>query len=144
MSKRRKGFPSEKKVKRGVRIVHGNKELSEKLGWNDLCPCGSGRRFKRCCMKTGCFRWRESGSLLLENEKRPVRLARPGRVLLQNREPNISFPPSPALMGHFDLSDLSHPKAESAARLHDLFTRIAISSALRLRLRPSISWLPQN
>jgi len=44
-SKRRKGFPSETQVKRGVRIVHGNKELSEKLGRNDLCPCGSRRRF---------------------------------------------------------------------------------------------------
>jgi len=31
-SKRRKGFPSETQVKRGVRVVHGNKELSEKLG----------------------------------------------------------------------------------------------------------------
>ncbi len=44
-SKRRKGSSSETQVKRGVRIVHGNKELSEKLGRNDLCPCGSGRRF---------------------------------------------------------------------------------------------------
>jgi uncharacterized protein YecA (UPF0149 family) len=44
-SKRRKGFPSEMNVKRGVRLVHGNKELSEKLGRNDLCPCGSGRSF---------------------------------------------------------------------------------------------------
>src|SRR4051812_545865 len=30
MSKRRKGFPSEAKVKRGVRVVHGDKELAEK------------------------------------------------------------------------------------------------------------------
>ena len=44
-SKRRKGFPSETHVKRGVRVVHGNKELTEKLGRNDLCPCGSGHRF---------------------------------------------------------------------------------------------------
>jgi len=44
-SKRRKGFPSETNVKRGVRLVPGNKELSEKLGRNDLCPCGSGRSF---------------------------------------------------------------------------------------------------
>jgi uncharacterized protein YecA (UPF0149 family) len=44
-SKRRKGFPSETQVKRGVRVVHGNKELFEKLGRNDLCPCGSGRGF---------------------------------------------------------------------------------------------------
>jgi len=44
-SKRRKGFPSETQVKRGVRMVHGNKELFEKLGRNDLCPCGSGRSF---------------------------------------------------------------------------------------------------
>ncbi len=44
-SKRRKGFPSETQVKRGVRVVHVTKELSEKLGRNDLCPCGSGRCF---------------------------------------------------------------------------------------------------
>src|SRR5260370_13158301 len=73
MSKRRKGFASEKKVKRGVRIVHGNKELSEKAGRSDLCPGGSGRRFKKCCLKKGCFRRRESGPLHLANEKLPVR-----------------------------------------------------------------------
>ncbi len=55
MSKRRRGFPSETQVKRGVRIVHGDKQLEEKLGRNDLCPCGSGRRFKKCCLKKGCF-----------------------------------------------------------------------------------------
>ena len=44
-SKRRKGFPSETQVKRGVRIVHGDKQLSEKLGRNDPCPCGSARSF---------------------------------------------------------------------------------------------------
>ena len=44
-SKRRKGFPSETQVKGGVRVVHGNKEFSEKLGRNDLCPCDSGRSF---------------------------------------------------------------------------------------------------
>jgi uncharacterized protein YecA (UPF0149 family) len=46
MSKRRRGFPSETIVGRGERIVHGGKELLEKLGDNDLCPCGSGRRFQ--------------------------------------------------------------------------------------------------
>ncbi|MCC6981374.1 MAG: SEC-C domain-containing protein [Candidatus Melainabacteria bacterium] len=45
-SKRRRGFPSESRVKRGRRIVHGGKELEEKLGRRDLCPCGSGRRFQ--------------------------------------------------------------------------------------------------
>jgi uncharacterized protein YecA (UPF0149 family) len=55
MSKRRKGFPSEANVKRGLRVVHGNKELVEKVGRNDLCPCGSGARFKKCCRNTGCF-----------------------------------------------------------------------------------------
>jgi uncharacterized protein YecA (UPF0149 family) len=44
-SKRRKGFPSETQVKRGVSVVHGDKQLSEKLGRNDPCPCGSGRSF---------------------------------------------------------------------------------------------------
>ena len=45
-SKRRNSFPSETAVKRGRRFVHGDVELLEKLGRNDLCPCGSGRRFQ--------------------------------------------------------------------------------------------------
>ena len=44
--KRRKSFPSESRVKRGRRFVHGDIELIEKLGRDDLCPCGSGRRFQ--------------------------------------------------------------------------------------------------
>ncbi len=55
MSKRRRGFPSEARVKRGRRVVHGDKELLEKVGRNDLCPCGSGQRFKKCCRNTGRF-----------------------------------------------------------------------------------------
>jgi uncharacterized protein YecA (UPF0149 family) len=55
MSKRRRGFPSEAQVKRGLRVVHGDKELVEKLGRNDLCPCGSGKRFKKCCLRGGRF-----------------------------------------------------------------------------------------
>jgi SEC-C motif len=45
-SKRRKGYLSETHVKRGFRVVRGDRELVEKLGRNDLCPCGSGRRFQ--------------------------------------------------------------------------------------------------
>ena len=46
MSKRRKGYPSETRVKRGRRIVAGDKELVEKLGRQDLCPCGSSLKFQ--------------------------------------------------------------------------------------------------
>lgn len=55
MSKRRKTFPSESHVRRGVRMLHDYKLLEEKLGRNDLCPCGSGKLFKKCCLKKGCF-----------------------------------------------------------------------------------------
>lgn len=55
MSKRRRGYPSETHVMVGVRVVHGDKLLEEKLGRNDLCPCGSGKRFKRCCLKRERF-----------------------------------------------------------------------------------------
>lgn len=55
MSKRRRGFPSETHVGIGRRVVHGDKLLEEKLGRNDLCPCGSGRRYKRCCLRSGRF-----------------------------------------------------------------------------------------
>jgi preprotein translocase subunit SecA len=26
------------------------KAVSEKIGRNDLCPCGSGKKYKKCCM----------------------------------------------------------------------------------------------
>jgi uncharacterized protein YchJ len=55
MNKRRRGFPSETQVKCGVRFVHGDKLLEEKLGRKDLCPCGSGKRFKKCCLESGRF-----------------------------------------------------------------------------------------
>lgn len=53
MSKRRQGFPSETQVKRGRRVVPGDKELTEKLGRNDPCPCGSGRRFQEMLFANG-------------------------------------------------------------------------------------------
>jgi hypothetical protein len=52
-SKRRKGFPSETQVKRGLRFVRSNKELFEKLGRNDLCPCGSRQRFQSVLHEIG-------------------------------------------------------------------------------------------
>jgi uncharacterized protein YecA (UPF0149 family) len=56
MSKRRKGYPSETQVKRGPRIIRGGEvELVERLGDNDLCPCGSSKRFKNCCRNSGRF-----------------------------------------------------------------------------------------
>jgi hypothetical protein len=47
------GFLSETRVKRGDRIVHGDKELLEKLGRNDPCPCDSGRRFQEVLYAIG-------------------------------------------------------------------------------------------
>lgn len=54
--KRRKGFPSEANVKRGDRgavTELGFKDFVEKLGRNDLCPCGSGRRFQEVLPRIG-------------------------------------------------------------------------------------------
>ncbi|EAQ81112.1 SEC-C metal-binding domain-containing protein [Blastopirellula marina] len=55
MIKRRRGFPSESRVKHGVRLVQSVKLLEEKLGRNDPYPCGSGKRFKKCCLDRGRF-----------------------------------------------------------------------------------------
>ena len=33
------------------------------VGRNDPCPCGSGRKFKRCCGASGSARQREIGSV---------------------------------------------------------------------------------
>ncbi|MEQ1823798.1 MAG: SEC-C metal-binding domain-containing protein [Fimbriimonadaceae bacterium] len=65
MSKRRRGFPSETSVKRGIQIVNGEKELIEKLGRNDPCPCGSGRRFENLLLAHKGLRWGRAALLLL-------------------------------------------------------------------------------
>jgi uncharacterized protein YecA (UPF0149 family) len=61
MSKRRKSFPSETKVKRGARFVRGEVELLEKLGREDLCPCGSMRRFQEVLHEVEALRWHSKG-----------------------------------------------------------------------------------
>lgn len=66
-SKRRKGFPSETHVKRGDRVVHGDKDLVEKLGRNDPCPCGSGRRFQGVLSKNRTLRRFPKRLLLLDS-----------------------------------------------------------------------------
>jgi hypothetical protein len=68
-SKRRKGYLSETKVKRGTRVVHGEKELVEKLGPNDLCPCGSGRRFQALLLAHRQVRRRQSLILFSASRK---------------------------------------------------------------------------
>ncbi|HET6314197.1 MAG TPA: SEC-C metal-binding domain-containing protein [Chloroflexia bacterium] len=72
MSKRRRGYPSERAVKRGKRVVHGHKELTEKLGKDDPCPCGSGRRFQAVLTQLGQLRRLRARLLLLENSGRGV------------------------------------------------------------------------
>ncbi|MEW6126437.1 MAG: SEC-C metal-binding domain-containing protein [Acidobacteriota bacterium] len=36
-----------------MQFVHSEKELVEKLGRNDLCPCGSKRRFQEMLYEIG-------------------------------------------------------------------------------------------
>jgi len=58
------GVPSsETHVKRGSRVVGDDTELVEKLGGNDPCPCGSGRRFPPVLPEQRPVR-RHPGSLL--------------------------------------------------------------------------------
>lgn len=75
-SKRRKGYPSEARVQRGYRVVRGGKELVEKLGRNDPCPCGSGRRFQELLHAGRSVRRLGTESFLLGDESTETK--RPG------------------------------------------------------------------
>ncbi|WP_349263955.1 SEC-C metal-binding domain-containing protein [Longimicrobium sp.] len=44
--------------------MHGDKELVEKLGRNDPCPCGSTRRFQELLSRDGGFRRLQPSRLL--------------------------------------------------------------------------------
>jgi len=58
ISKRRRGYPSAKKPKRVDEKTKGGVEFMEKLGRNDLCPCGSGKRFKNCHLRYRNSPWK--------------------------------------------------------------------------------------
>ena len=72
-SKRRKGFPSETKVKHGSRGVHGDQELLEKLGRDDPCTCGSGRRFQALLPPRRPLRWLGARPLLFASRAERTR-----------------------------------------------------------------------
>ena len=57
-------------MKRGAQVVHGEKELVEKLGRNDLCPCGSGRRFQTVLLDKRAVRRKGAESLFSAREKK--------------------------------------------------------------------------
>ena len=67
-SKRRKGYPSETNVKRGLRFVHGDKELIERLGRNDPCPCRSGVSFQAVLPQIRMFSMAPNVTIIGENE----------------------------------------------------------------------------
>jgi uncharacterized protein YecA (UPF0149 family) len=42
-------FPKKKKVDDAPNPV----EIGDRVGRNDKCPCGSGKKYKKCCMNKG-------------------------------------------------------------------------------------------
>ena len=36
-------------MQRASRAAYGGPRVAVKIGRNDPCPCGSGRKYKRCC-----------------------------------------------------------------------------------------------
>jgi SEC-C motif len=58
-------------VKRGQRFVHGGVELVEKLGRNDLCPCGSGKRFQALLHAVGVLLTVHSATIIGGTEAPP-------------------------------------------------------------------------
>ncbi|MFZ5570671.1 MAG: type I methionyl aminopeptidase [Thermodesulfobacteriota bacterium] len=54
------------------------KQYDEKVGRNDLCPCGSGKKYKKCCMETS--RSSESNLTDLYYKRYKIRLKRPEEI----------------------------------------------------------------
>ena len=74
-------------MKRGVRVVHGDKELIEKLGRNDPCPCGSNQCFQEVLHALGpLLTARTAGTTHGDDLLGRRARARAGRALLLLRE----------------------------------------------------------
>jgi uncharacterized protein YchJ len=44
--------------------LYTKKRKYRKIGRNDTCPCGSGRKYKKCCLDSGKFEEYEKGDIL--------------------------------------------------------------------------------
>lgn len=70
-SERRKGFLSESHVKKGHRVVHCDKEFTEKLGRNDRCPYGSRRLLQSLLPSQGRLLTVPSVTTIAAEDSRP-------------------------------------------------------------------------
>lgn len=68
-------------MKRGHRVVGGAKELLEKLGRNDPCPCGSGRRFQELLHEELAFSTALTGAKPSRGRRLPDSVAAPALPL---------------------------------------------------------------
>lgn len=123
-----------------------------KIGRNDKCPCGSGEKYKRCCInkpeqdyerKTSPFHKNENAenpfftkyntvtllktfaglSLLPENHGKNVRIEELARVAMQNYNNNESIPSAKVLKEFLDVEYPSHYMEDPVVNLFtDLVT----------------------
>ncbi|MGF6786983.1 hypothetical protein OKW27_001296 [Paraburkholderia sp. 35.1] len=50
MDERTRNMLTPMPIDQGLRAVLGKRERPKKVGRNDPCPCGSGRKYKKCCL----------------------------------------------------------------------------------------------
>ena len=76
-------------VKRGVRIVHGNKELSEKLGRNDLARAVQDAAFKNCCLRSGRYDGANRNHFFPRIVSKPISAGRRTWVITVNDQSHV-------------------------------------------------------
>ncbi|WP_425542409.1 SEC-C metal-binding domain-containing protein [Sphingomonas oligophenolica] len=74
-------------MKRGFRFVHGDIELLEKLGRNDPCPCGSGKRFQGMLPRRRPLSMGWNAMIIIGRKKRGRRIGRPRRSRVRQAHP---------------------------------------------------------
>lgn len=67
-------------MKRGLRFVRGDKELVERLGRRDLCPCNSGKRFQGMLPWLGPVSTVQNATTIGETECVPGPVSGRGRI----------------------------------------------------------------
>jgi hypothetical protein len=70
--------------------------MSEKTGRNDSCPCGSGKKYKQCCLKVPAGKKRKFSATVLSQPKKAVDLMERtyGRAISRINEGEAQTTPS--------------------------------------------------
>jgi hypothetical protein len=120
--------------------------MAEKTGWNRLCPCGSGRKYKKCCGRDERLAELEKDALEAEIKKEALKKDTADKNAVEKNAANLDFLGKYAAKGihdkrieNFEKGEINSPDTDAHTprdyeSVDDFFNSISSSDVLKALL----------